>query len=330
MIRLRVARSSTDAESWRSSQHSYLFFIRQGTKEKDYEDQLVGRWLLCDYQPPINLNKPERIYKADRTKLNDGAEILPLVRRWAFWNIGKERGDLGCRDSPKCLRLVDFGALYDEVNLGSAVYIVVPAKEPEEKYRERFTAMAQSSDPNQRQKAAAELYKFPSEETTAVLRKLLKDTTESPSYFADDIIDNYRFSVRAEAYLSLVRLGEKVPETVLGRPATQEEQSALRSDRWQRHFLEVLPNDWQITVSDGETRRIGDREWTIVIVSLQSGPIICKLILIPKEWPPEDDPAGGYLGTDGPSSQGGRRFYIEGDIPEDVKTKVIRYFGLAR
>ena len=54
------------------------------------------------------------------------------------------------------------------------------------------------------------------------------------------------------------------------------------------------------------------------------------MTLVSKEWPAAESPTKGYLGINGASSQGARRFYADGELSDDVMQQVVTYFGLEK
>jgi hypothetical protein len=136
------------------------------------------------------------IYSKDMRILSDSQEILSLTRKWVNSKIEH------CVSREKINNTLIFNRLY----AGSACFLDVPA---EESWRMHFVKMAQSSQWHQREKAAAELYKFPGPETERILRNLLKDNSENMATSSGDTIESFQYSVRRAAYYSLIAL--KVP-----------------------------------------------------------------------------------------------------------------------
>jgi hypothetical protein len=118
------------------------------------------------------------------------------------------------------------------------------------------------------------------------------------------------------------------PDVLAFRSPTAEEQRARRATYWQNAFTEALGKGWMIVASDGESREFDGRARPIVNVACTQGEVRGVFTLVPKEWPAEDLPARGALGINGANSQGARRFYLEGELPDDFRRKVVEYFGL--
>ena len=206
----------------------------------------------------------------------------------------------------------------------------------EERFRAHFLKLASSKEPAERQRAAAELSKFPGDETEAALRALLKDQTENVWLFSADTITKIEYGVRAAAYTSLKSLGKDVPAIVLERQPTDQERHSLRESHWRGAFNEALASlegagGWKvISVEDSGTQRTNGREVVAVMVTLGLGDSRCKLTLIPKESSGVQAPIGENLGINGRNSQGARYFYVDGELPAQVKSKISSYFGLQR
>ena len=265
----------------------------------------------------IDLSKPlKNLYASDLSILKDRSELLRVCRAWAKSPITVSLDREVPFDSP----------IHGELWGGSAVYLVVPA---EDKYREQYLALARSKKSYERQNAAAELWKFPGQETEKVLRDLLSDSTENVWLYSNDTISKIEFGVRAAAYRSLQKLGEPVPQIELERKPTAAEESQYRHEAWQKSFKEALPEGWTTTmIADGESMDNWDGRKTVVLVTCSNGSSQCRLILIPREWSKAKLPNAGYAGMWEGDSQGGRYFYVEGDIPKDLKARLTQYFGL--
>ncbi|MBW1809928.1 MAG: hypothetical protein JRJ87_17155 [Deltaproteobacteria bacterium] len=164
-----------------------------------------------------------------------------------------------------------------------------------------------------------------------VLQSLLQDKTESFGHSSADTIVRVIFSVRAAAYRSLKKLGKPVGVIELERKPTKPEQLALRQSYWKKSFNKALSDGWKvIAVIDGKTRRVAGRDTTAVIVSCGKGKSSCKFKLIPKEWAKKNWPTVENLGINGKNSQGARHFFFKGGLPETVKQKLVKYFGLEK
>ena len=286
-----------------------------------YEARLHGLLMPVDEQrrPPVfDLSHlPKDVYSQELTSLTKPEEILRIVRAWKDSTITRSLLIELPYDSPVSrTRGCSGGAL------------LVPA---EEKYRARFLALAGSQKPYERQKAAAELAKFPGPDAEQVLLGLLKDNAENVWFSSADTVSKVGFGVRAAAYHSLQALGKPVPTLELERQPTGAERRELRHSYWLKAFAEALTDGWQVvSVEDGDTRQADGRETTAVSVVCGKADASCTLRLIPKEWKNADLPAGKDLGTNGANSQGARRFFLDGELPPTVQEKLTRYFGLVR
>ncbi|MEX0718854.1 MAG: hypothetical protein WD066_19835, partial [Planctomycetaceae bacterium] len=149
------------------------------SKNHGSESHLDGKWMpafshgipsIVDLSQP-----PENVYSKDMKIVSDNEELLRIVAHWAKSPVKHFLWEDVPYDSPM------FGKLW----AGSGVSLIVPA---EEKYRQRFMTLAKSAEPWERAKAAAELHKFPGDETEAMLRQLLKDDSQSHSTYAQDQI----------------------------------------------------------------------------------------------------------------------------------------------
>lgn len=297
-----------------------LFFL---SKSRDHgpEKHLEGKWVptpRAQNGSIVDLSRPiTRTYSKEMKILDDSKELLKIVAVWAASPVKHfVRED------------VPGGPLHEELYAGSAVYLIVPA---EEKHRLRFLKMARSPEAYTRSLAAGELWKFPGDETEKVLRDLLKDDSESFSHYSQDQIAGVEYHVRAAAHRSLTALGKKVEKMQLQRDPTAEEQQALRVSAWGTSFSTALKGGgWTIAITDGATRRIDGRDHTIVVVTCSRDKQKATFTLVPRDWPAANRPKSDYLGTNGLSSQGARRFYLEGTLPEETKTEVSKYFGLEK
>jgi len=318
---LRTLSANPTAKAFMNSKEGVLLFL---SKSKDHgrETHLDNKYVPASKHHPlsiIDLSNPSKyLFSKEMRILTDKDEIFRIVRKWSASLIVHSLDREVPFESP----------IYQRLYAGSACYLCVPA---EEKYRSHFMNLAQSPLAHERAKAASELYKFPGEETEGVLRELLKDQTENYWYSAADTISKVEFSVRAAAYMSLRALGKPVPEIVLERKPTGEEQRDLRHNYWRKSFKSAFPDGWKVvSVEDGETRTTSLGERTAVVVVCKSSSRSCKFTLIPKEWAKQDLLASEYLGINGQHSQGRRHFFLVGALPKDLKTKVIRYFGLEK
>jgi len=305
-----------------NSKKGVLLFLSKSNKHgmKSHHDNNYVPTILYDQVSIMNLSKlPKHLYSKEMKILSDKKEILDLVRKWADSKILHSVWSEVSWDSP----------IFNKLYAGSSCYLIVPA---EEKYREQFLKQARSDKPRERQKAAGELYKFPGEETTRVLRELLKDDTENIWYFSADTISNIQFSIRKAAYESLKALGKDVPEKIqLERKPTEQEKKSILLKYWTKSFTKALPQDWKIvSVEAGQSHWSGRIITTSVIIKCQKGSSNGTFILIPKDWDKKYLPDGTNLGINGRNSQGGRYFFVEGSVPKEVKQKLTKYYGLER
>jgi hypothetical protein len=262
-------------------------------------------------------NIPRHVYSKEMTILTDRKEVVRLTRIWATSRVAHFLWSEVPMSSPITTRLYS----------GSSCFLFVPA---EEKYRAHFLKLAQSGEMYERREAARELRKFPGKDTEAVLRELLKDESEFIWYSSADTISRVAFGVRVAAYKSLKALGKPVPDQILlEREPTEEEQSTLRQECWKKSFSSALSEGWKVvSVKDGPSRQIGERETTSVVVTCGEGEARCTFTLIPTEWAKEEFPAGVNLGINGRDNGGARHFFLEGALPGKVKEKLTKYFGL--
>ncbi len=300
------------------SKASALLFLSK-SKNNGPEHRLDGQWVpTTGYitPPVIDLSRPaESVYTKDMKPASDIDALLKTVERWAKSRIEHSMSVEVPFDSP----------IFSKLWGGSAVLMIVPA---EEKYREKWMKLVHSPKPYDRAQAAAELSKFPGEQTEAALRELLKDDSEQNWNYAQDLIEHVEFFVRAAAYHSLQALGKTVPELKLQRKPTAEEQRSLRAQVWRASFAAALKDGWTISVGDGPTREFDGRRHTVVIVTCRREQQTAKFTLFPKQWPVDGLPKTESLGVNGVNSQGARRFYLEGALPTAVKQQVVSYFGL--
>lgn len=265
----------------------------------------------------IDLSQPlKNLYTKDARTLTDKSELLGICRAWSKSPVSNSLMQEVPIESP----------IHRELWGGSAVFLIVPA---EDDYRARFLVQARSKDSHARQSAAAELWKFPGEDTESMLRELLNDRSETIWCSANDTIARIEYGVRAAAFRSLQELGKPVPRIALERKPTAAEMSAYRLEAWRKSFKEALPEGWKTTaITDGDTISRPDGDKTVVLVDISDGSShgVCRLV--PKEWDKSKLPAAGFAGMLQAGSQGSRYFYFEGDIPESVKLRLIQYFGL--
>lgn len=246
-VRLRLSRGDVQGVAWKESGHSLLLFLRKGREADD--KALAGRWVLRERcRSVIDLEQPERVYKADMKYARDAKEILGIVRHWATWK--KELPEVGGPDIFKpqtgYLRLeIPPGAdIYPEVFAGSACYINVPA---EEKYRSLALSKARSMSESQRIEGAQMLQNYPGPETIQVLRLLLYDTTQQDWFTGPDRLIKIYYLVRRAAYESLLALGRKPTKPTLERSPTPEEIQNARYHYWERTVWELLPEGWIVS-----------------------------------------------------------------------------------
>jgi hypothetical protein len=318
---LRRLGDSPTAEPFLKSKEGVLLFL---SKSKDHgsEQHLDNKWtptMVGGEAPIVDLSKPaEKVYSKDMKIVTDPKELLKIVRVWAKSPVKHSLRSEVPTDSP----------IWSKLYAGSACYLIVPA---EEKLRPHFLKLARSRNAYERAQAAGTLWMFPGAETETVLRDLLKDDAESFSYYAQDQIARVEYHVRAAAHHSLKMLGKPAPEMKLERDPTAEEQRKLRKKCWTDSFTTALKAGWSVlSVEDGAAGIFEGREHVIVIVTCRRENERAHFTLVPKQWPADDLPRQEYLGTNGLSSQGARRFYLVGELPGDVKRQVVSYFGLEK
>lgn len=316
---LRSLPPHPSGKDFMNSKKGVLFFL---IKSKDHgpEHHLDNMYVPTSYREPLSIIELSRLpgdtYGKGMTILSDDKELLKAVRTWA---------------ESKTLHSVQAevpyaSPIHARLYAGSACFLVVPA---EDKHRQQFLKMAKSERPWDRQRAAAELYKFPGDETEAALRELLQDKTENVWQFSADTISKVEFGVRTAAHGSLKKMGKPVPEIETERRPTDEERRAFRARHWQESFGKALLGGWKVlAVEDGGSRQFEGRDTTSVTVTCGEGESRCRFILIPKEWSRDDWPDGINLGVNGRNSQGARHFFQDGSVPKEVQGQLVKYFGL--
>jgi len=296
--------------------HACLLFLRPG--EMNAIDTYVGcKAPALTYQSFIDLQALRDVYSKSMMILTDRDHILAAVKAWASSKITHSLQREVPFDSP----------IFNRLWGGSSVFLVVPA---EESYRAEYLKQARSLQPYERAAAASALSLFPGKETEAVLRELLRDNDWSYEYYTADLITSIEYTVRSRAAASLKALGKTVPANlVLARKPTAEEQRNYRREYWRKSFGESLPDGWTVKgVADGEIQPAFRADFPAVIVNVQHENTTVRFILIPKDWADTPAPAGKYLGWI--NCQGGRRFYLDGNLPVNVEEKIVRYFGLEK
>jgi len=273
----------------------------------------------------IDLSKPlKNLYTRDLSILPDKTELLSLCRSWAKSPINTTLYREVPQDSP----------IYGELSDGNRVFMVVPA---EEKYREKYLALARSENPYERRDAIAELWKFPGADTENALWDLLTCQAEQiwsyQSAFMAHCSKNdtlrFEFAIRNAAYRSLQKLGKQVPLIDLQRTHLPDDESQSRLDAWRSEFSRALPDGWTVKeIADGDFMDSVEGKRTVVLLTCSNGSSDYRWVLIPRQWNIEKLPKNGYVGTFAGDAQRGRYFYVEDDMPEVVKSHIIEYFGL--
>lgn len=312
---LRRLGASPTVQPLAQSKASVLLFLSK-SKPDEMEGPLQDKWVPTEsHVTPaiVDLSTPPKKVHAKGWKIvDDKNEVLKIVGEWAKSPI-KHSLSLA-DDQPSFLYRV----------------MTVPA---EESYRPQFMALARSAKPGERARAAAELYKFPGDETEAVLRQLLKDDSQGRSGDGFDRLSRVEYFVRSAAYRSLKELGKPVPEVVLEREPTPEEQEEYRNEvrkQWRESFSTAMKDGWSISAADGQTRVLEGRERIALIITCRKGDQQATFTLVPKEWPAGELPETEFLGINGIDSQGARRFFLDGKLPAEVKQQVVAYFGLKK
>jgi hypothetical protein len=301
------------------SKHKLILFLSKSTGRGP--SHYIGRkYVLTSRRFPLSAfdltNLPPDAYSKDMTIIKDPQKLLKIVRHWAKSKITNSIN----ADVPYESKI------HKQLYSGSSCFLIVPA---EEKFRAHFMKMAGSKEPHERARAASELYKFPGKETERVLIKLLQDKTESFGHSSADTLVRVIYSVRAAAYRSLRRLGKKVAAIDLERKPTKQEQVSVRQSYWKKSFETALTDGWQVSeVKDGKARKAAGRDTVAVLVSCSKGKSSCKFMLVPKEWDKKNWPSEENLGINGINNQGARYFFLRGALPEPVKQKLVKYFGL--
>ena len=318
-LSLRSLSPQANAKPLLKTKSKLLLFL---TRSKDHgsERHLDGKLVPVSGQFPLSvfdLSKlPTHVYSKDMRVISDPDALLTIVRKSASCAIP----DSIWVDVP------GDSAIHQRLYSGSACYLAVPA---EEKFRARFMQLARSDKAHDRQRAAAELKKFPGPQTERVLRKLLEDGWENRSMYSADSIAMFEYSVRAQAMQSLKALGKPVPKLPLSRKPTALEQHNLRSSYWTKTVGAAMTDGWRVvSVQDGETRKIHERDSTAVVVTCAKGDSRISLRLIPKQWGAKCVDSGENMGINGRHSQGARVFYLEGALPAGPKNHLREYFGL--
>lgn len=199
--------------------NKFLIFLK-----KSSEDEY--KYIPTSLQFPIsilNINKlPNKLFNKDGEMLNDFGIISGIVYEWSSSKIS-------------------YSIQIESKRISSfPTYVNVPA---EMKYKEIFLNMAQSFSPNERKRAALELYKFPSYETENALRELLADKTEFIHFYAADEISKIEYSIRVAAINSLKTRGKSILKLETERQPTKEEARLLRKNYWQNSFANALPKE---------------------------------------------------------------------------------------
>ncbi len=311
------------SESWRTKGHELLVFLRHATAR---DGQGLRRQLTPtedrDELSIIDLPSLQpSLYDRAGSRLKDSGALLALTRQWAGAGIKEELH----RDAE-----IDSDADRDSPE-ADGVWLFVPA---EEKYRDLFMRQAHSSKQWDRREAAEELWKFPGPATVQLLRALLDDVSENDLTMGGDITIT-RFPVRAAAFESLEKLGEKPQPIPLQRTTTAEERRRLHEIIWTNRFRNNLPPGWRVlAVRDGASTALVDpldpasNDGTIVIVTIGNGALRYDLTLVPVQWPPEDLPAGRRLGDDSLVSNGARIFFCPPTMPVQLQMELVRRWNL--
>jgi hypothetical protein len=274
----------------------------------------------------LNLKVPApELFDRTGRHLGSKQEILKIARVW-------NRSILNtCLVRDAAVESDAFRALY----AGSEVFLRIPA---EEKYRAELMTQVQSSSAYERASAASDLACYRGPETEKILWPLLQDMTESQGLFAADVIWSVNYPVRRAAYNTLQSFGLAVPDVVLERAATEEEKRRLRTSYWTSSFRQALPPDWTVlSVSDGLTKPVlivkngneaKTRDLTVVLIDVTNRQEQYRITLVPTEWPAANATFGQKIGVHSKGAQGSRIFWSDKALPEDLRSKLIKYYGL--
>lgn len=245
------------ADAARRTGHMFLLFLRPPADPPT--GRAVAGWVLRNTgQGMVDLEKPQGVYSADMKELQDGLEILKLVRKWATWNDGRIQplatgAQHGIRVGPPGSLRLDIppdAPIFRKVYAGSACYITVPA---EEKYHERAMKLIASTQPHDRAEGAELLAAFPGQETVKALTALLDDKADTMSILGGTNI-SFSYRVRPAAYEALLALGQKPAKPEYNRVPTPDERiRVLRGYWWQDRLGPILPAGWlldDVTIAD--------------------------------------------------------------------------------
>jgi hypothetical protein len=258
---------------------------------------------------------PKYLFDKDTHRISDRQALLALCRQWSTSPIKHSIQEW----------VEDGTDVYQSLFAMSAVFLMVPA---EEKHRLRFLQAVKSQDSGLRHTAAAELWKFPGDESEAALRSLLNDTTETTWWRGNSReIDHFEYSVRSAAFNSLKQLGKPVPDLPLRRLQTAEEQRKSRHDSWRQTFMQVLKNGWTVAdILDGEVLTKNSRDWTVVEVDFTNGKDKYSLLLIPQPFDTRKTGTMKFLGIRDPYSDSSYYRYASPSMPPDLEKMVSSCF----
>lgn len=297
-VRLRTFKGNHQGIAWKKSGHSFLFFLRRGRAQDD--KALAGWWVLRErHQSVIDLEQPQRVYKADMKCAKDATDILGIVRDWATWK--KESPQVGAPNifKPQTgflrLELKPDAEFYYEVYAGSTCYINVPA---EEKYRSLALSKARSQNVSERREGAEILRNYPGSETIRILRLLLYDDAEQGSLVPPDELVGIWHPVRSAAYESLLALGQEPRKPTLERFPTPQEIQNARYCYWERAVWQLLPEAWivssieDVNEPQGWTRIAGGKGTAIECAYLKTNTAddkrydhcVFTLYVMPGDW----------------------------------------------
>jgi hypothetical protein len=294
--------------------------------DPSYETRMHKRWI-----PMGSGERPERysvipldaalepVYDREMNLVNGREALLSVCREWAMSPI----------THPISLD-VPFGTpLHKQYYAMSAVLFAVPA---EEKFRARYLKNAKSSDNGERSEAAANLGKFPGDDSEAALRALLEDTTEGIWIHSPDSIAEIEYDIRSLAYHGLKNLGKVVPENLtLRRKPTDDEQKIYRLRYWADKFKPVARKGWSVShVAISEVRTpVGERESASIHVHLRSGDSDMSVVVIPYGWKVRELAEAVFIGYNSDLRQDDTRgFFVKGNPDEKQIAHLKKYLSL--
>ena len=258
---------------------------------------------------------------ADRFQnvLRDGEAILKLTREWSRSPV---KHTLSIEVTSDDLERI----LY----MGSADYIVVPA---EERWRSILIEKASSPNAYDRSGAISELYKFPDDETRAIVIAALNDPSFSERYDSPDVLKKYSYPVREAAMRSLAKL-----DSDWSRPATEAERLEFRKSTWAKTFSRVCEglSGWSfVSVEDGDSVEMKQdnpkaepvrRYCQKITLKSPDGP--CSVVIVPKEFTQDYQVPGHKLLGPDTSYNAPTFIYLSEGFPPAGAERIQQFFGV--